>query len=297
VADERRLEDDLPELRVVAPMHRTTAARSLSRNQILILASVVIGAFLVWLFALSGVAQHRSQGLLRSRLEAQVAGEVAVPDVPAPGQPIGVMQIPALGVEQVVVEGSGATQTEQGPGHLRESVFPGESGNSVLFGRRTTYGAPFRRIGDLRAGDEIIFTSSSGRFAYQATGAGFLPNDTVDPALGASEDARLTLVTSDPEYLGRQRLVVTAVLAGTPIDPVIETPLGVDSSELGLEGDASYLLSTILAVFMLVATVRMLPRLYSKFPPRAAYLLSTPVLIAVCAYLFLNLGRLLPPVL
>src|SRR5699024_7719983 len=44
-----------------------------------------------------------------------------------------------------------------GPGHWPGTAMPGELGNVVIAGHRTSHNADFRRVDELVAGDEIIF--------------------------------------------------------------------------------------------------------------------------------------------
>ncbi len=46
---------------------------------------------------------------------------------------------------------------------------PGQPGNSAIAGHRTTYGAPFFRLDELKAGDQILVTTRQGRFRYDVT--------------------------------------------------------------------------------------------------------------------------------
>ena len=48
-------------------------------------------------------------------------------------------------LEQVVVEGTASGDLLAGPGHRRNTVLPGQVGTSAVFGRASTYGAPFAR--------------------------------------------------------------------------------------------------------------------------------------------------------
>ena len=53
-----------------------------------------------------------------------------------------------------------------GPGHLRTTPLPGAIGTSVVMGRSTTYGAPFRKITTLRPGDPITVLGAQGTVTY-----------------------------------------------------------------------------------------------------------------------------------
>src|ERR1700733_601265 len=74
---------------------------------------------------------------------------------PAVGQPIGILAIPKLGLDDVVVQGYGDAQLQGGPGHYQNTSLPGQSGNAAIAGHRTTYAAPFYDLNELVTGDPI----------------------------------------------------------------------------------------------------------------------------------------------
>jgi sortase A len=65
------------------------------------------------------------------------------------------------------VEGVGREELKKGPGHYPGSAMPGEVGNLVLAGHRTTYGAPFGRYGELEVGDEVTVERRDEVFSYR----------------------------------------------------------------------------------------------------------------------------------
>ena len=97
------------------------------------------------------------------------ADPATAPPTPAPaeGEPVGVIQIPKIGLERVIVQGVSKKDLKKGPGHYPGTPLPGQAGNSGIAGHRTTYGAPFNRIDELAPGDEITITTPQGRFLYK----------------------------------------------------------------------------------------------------------------------------------
>src|SRR5690606_38003586 len=79
-----------------------------------------------------------------------------------PGEPIARISIPAIDLDWVVVWGTDLEHLKKGPGWYPESSFFGEPGNAAIAGHRTTYGAPFNRIDELKTGDRIT-VSVDGR--------------------------------------------------------------------------------------------------------------------------------------
>ena len=69
----------------------------------------------------------------------------------------GRMQIPAIEVDSPFIEGIRINTLDYGPGHWPGTAMPGELGNVVVAGHRTSNNADFRRLDELKPGDEVIF--------------------------------------------------------------------------------------------------------------------------------------------
>jgi sortase A len=128
-----------------------------------------------------------------------------------PGRGMAIIHIPRIGLEQVVVEGVSVADLKKGPGHVPGTASPGQAGNVAISGHRTTYGAPFKRLDELEAGDEISLTTARGRFLYVVTHSKVVAPSEVS-VLDPTPDARLTLTTCHPKFSARQRLIVIAHL-------------------------------------------------------------------------------------
>lgn len=141
-----------------------------------------------------------------------VAGQEYVVE---PGSPVAVLRISAIDLQAVVVSGTSGDALRHGPGHRRDTVLPGQSGTSVLLGRKGAYGAPFRDLDLLLPGDEIAVVTGQGEHTYRVTGVR-RAGDPV-PAPLAADAGRLTLVTADgPRYLPQDLLRVDADLVSDP---------------------------------------------------------------------------------
>ncbi len=139
------------------------------------------------------------------------------------GDPVGRIDIPAIGLSKAFVEGVDRDVLRQGPGHYPGTALPGHPGNTAIAGHRTTHGAPFYHLDELAPGDEIVLTTAEGEFHYLVDGhpdddgatVGHLivtPDDV--GVLTDAGDNRLTLTACHPRYSARQRIVVTAHLVG-----------------------------------------------------------------------------------
>jgi sortase A len=74
-----------------------------------------------------------------------------------PQQYYGRIQIPKIEVDSPLLEGIRLSTLDFGPGHWPGTAMPGQLGNAVIAGHRTSHNADFRRLDELVAGDEIIF--------------------------------------------------------------------------------------------------------------------------------------------
>lgn len=148
--------------------------------------------------------------------------ELAPEDLPLPayGEAIARIKIPAIGVDKTVVEGVGLDQLKRGPGHYPETPLPGQRGNASIAGHRTTYGAPFHNLDKLAKGDRIEVTTVQGTFVYEVADTKIVGIHDVD-VLGDKGDNRLTLTACHPKYSAKQRIIVAAVLKGTPRPPIV----------------------------------------------------------------------------
>lgn len=146
-------------------------------------------------------------------------------DVPAEGQPIGIIQIPKIGLDIVVVEGTGTADLRLGPGHYPGTPLPGQPGNSAIAGHRTTYLRPFYNLNEMAKGDPIFVTTTQGRFEYDVTQAPFpvSPNDVA--VIAPTSTPELTLTTCNPRFSASQRLVIQADLRPpTTVTPTTVPP-------------------------------------------------------------------------
>lgn len=89
---------------------------------------------------------------------------------PEPVVEIGTMEIPAIGLKHRIFQGVTLNNIDQGPSHWTGSALPGEMGNTVFAGHRSTFSQPFYRINDLVPGDRVIFTVHGTRSTYRVTG-------------------------------------------------------------------------------------------------------------------------------
>lgn len=134
---------------------------------------------------------------------------------PDEGTAFGSLQIPSIDVDKVIFEGVDRATLKKGPGHMPWTPLPGQPGNAVISGHRTTYGAPFFHLDAVSTGDEIIVETALGRHVYEVRKILIVkPTDVwvTDPKRGAW----LTLTTCNPRYSARERLIIQAELVEGP---------------------------------------------------------------------------------
>jgi sortase A len=176
---------------------------------------VIILLFLGYQMFGTNFITGREQKALASDLASKWEVDTPAHVKPDLGGGVALIKIPKIGVDRVVVEGVEVEHLKKGPGHYPETAMPGQRGNMVVSGHRTTYGAPFYRLDELRVGDEIVVVDGVGSYQYRVTESKIVrPTDL--GVIAPSSDARLTLTTCHPRFSARQRLIVVATLQGAP---------------------------------------------------------------------------------
>jgi sortase A len=222
------------------PPRRSRARRFLRRlSTVMIVLGVLVLAdaitTLVWQEPLSALYAHHRQGNLRHDLDRLEHQPLASTDRAAvarlqddarrldylarafrrrvhDGQAIGRIRIPSIGVDKVVVQGTDEGALMNGPGHYPATPLPGAHGTVGIAGHRTTYGAPFRHLDGVHAGDRITVTMPYGTFAYRVERMRIVPSDALWITDRVGYD-RLVLSACHPLYSATHRIVAFARLA------------------------------------------------------------------------------------
>jgi sortase A len=125
------------------------------------------------------------------------------------GDAIARLKIPRLGLSVVVVNGTGVGDLRRGPGRHLESYMPGERELVYIAGHRTTYGAPFGNINELRAGDPISVELPYATVEYRVTGHRIVDDNDVS-VLKSPQHEELVLQACHPRFFASQRYLVYA---------------------------------------------------------------------------------------
>lgn len=151
-------------------------------------------------------------GLVSGKLGVPVAVEVTYEDTPESGTAIGVLRIPDIGLEWVVVEGVTREVLKSGAGHMPSTPMPGQLSNAVISGHRTTYGRPFFNMEQVKVGSTIEWESPvTGISTYEVREIIIVEPNAVW-VTDVRPGAWLTLTTCNPKFSARERLIVFAEL-------------------------------------------------------------------------------------
>lgn len=125
---------------------------------------------------------------------------------------IGRILIPKIGIDWPLLEGIRMTTLDKGPGHWPGTAMPGQVGNVVVAGHRTSHGAPFRNLDQLDPGDTVAFETANGVINYTVTGTQIVGPDALW-ITNPTSTATATLFACHPPGSIRQRIVVSLALS------------------------------------------------------------------------------------
>jgi sortase A len=134
-------------------------------------------------------------------------------DAKEPLQSLGHIDIPKLNVSADLFEGITLSTLDNGPGHWPGTALPGQIGNVVVAGHRTSHSKPFRNIDKLEAGDLVTFTVDGTAYNYVVTS-----HEIVDPSavhiVDQTPEPTATLFACHPPGSVAERYVVHLALQG-----------------------------------------------------------------------------------
>jgi len=125
------------------------------------------------------------------------------------GDAIGRLQIPRLGLNMIVVNGTDDGSLQKGPGRALQTFMPGEGKLVYIAGHRTTYLAPFANIDSLRRGDPVTFSLPYGVFHYRITGSVIVAADDLS-RLNSRGYEQLALQACHPRFFATHRYIAYA---------------------------------------------------------------------------------------
>jgi sortase A len=229
-------------------VQRTSTIRGFSRLERvllfcgILLVSVYIGSgFYGAVYSRSSVQEFwAAQAAAQAAVETSPQSQSSLPDfrlwsegriqkyqasrlmkVPAP---LGVIEIPSLGLQVPILEGTDDLTLDRGVGHIAGTASPGESGNVGIAGHRDGF---FRGLKDIHVGDRIDIQSQQGNSHYRVDEIQIVSPDDIS-VLEPRTKSSLTLVTCYPFYFvgsAPSRYIVHATLANVDDLKISETPV------------------------------------------------------------------------
>lgn len=305
-----------------APRHRLRRRRTVTRvpaggvappltprlqliRATLVLVSVLSFTLLLQLVVVSSIQRSAAQGRMFDRFRAELATGTAPigptdsnGEVLPMGTPVAYLEIPSIGVRQVVAEGTTPSTLFNGPGHRRDTPLPGQIGTSVVFGRRAAFGGPFREIHKLEPGDMIVVTTGQGVFEYSVLGV--RPEGTAAPAPPGLGVGRLTLVTAAGRlFLPEGVMRVDAELTtGAVVGPArLISATGLPAEERVMAGDSRTLWALALWIQALIGLSLGVVWAWHRWGRAQAWVVFLPPLMLIGLSASGEAARLLPNLL
>jgi sortase A len=186
-------------------------------GELCITAGLIVLLFVTYeLWGTGRYTQQQQDKLGRDLLNTWRATQVTHEKVRL-GSGLAMIRIPRFGSDWkfVVVEGVEQDDLRKGPGHYPGSAMPGQVGNFVVSGHRTTYSAPFNRVGELRVGDRILVDTRARQYVYQVTGRRIVTPTAIEVTAPVPlhpkdrpTEKLITLTTCHPKYSASRRMVI-----------------------------------------------------------------------------------------
>jgi sortase A len=245
-----------------------------------------IGGLAVWVigyaYALSGIQEASAQHALYAQLRTEIAQGIApIGGRIALGKPVALLRIPQAGVDDVVLEGTTSGVLELGPGLEANTPLPGQAGVSVIYGRQSLFGGPFRHLSLLSPGNVVQVTTGAGAFNYRVIDVRY-SGGRYPPAVQPGE-GRLTLITTTSlrSAIPNEFLYVDADLIGKPVVTPSGQPTEIPLNQEPMHGDDSVLFVLVLWLQLLVVVVIAAVWVGSRWAVWQTWLVAAPVVLAV----------------
>jgi sortase A len=247
--------------------------------------SVLAAWFLLYAFSLSGYQEHAAQNAMYAKLRNQLAlGVAPLGGNIKPGTPVAVLRVPQAGIDDVVADGTTSGILERGPGLRADAPLPGQPGVSIIYGRGTLFGGPFRHLSALRPGQLLEVTTGQGTFHYRVLDVRY-PHDPLPPTLPAGK-SRLTLITTVGggwRSLGvpNQFLYVDASLIGSAKPAPAGMPTAIPASERPMHGDPAALIPLVFWLQALLLGVLAVIWVRSRWSLWMTWLVGAPAILGL----------------
>lgn len=281
-----------------------TPGRKFGRSAFQMIA-VIVFAFLLNITVLSHLQHAVAQHLLFMELRDQLTeGTLPVSEgdlddvLLRDGAPVALLEIPQIGVHEVIVEGSDSATLMDGPGHRRDTVLPGQAGVSVVLGREAAYGGPFSRIQELPPGAEFTVITGQGEQTFRVIGVRYA-GDPTPPAITAGQSRLVLQSARPPAYIPSAIVYLDAELIGDVQDRGARqtTWASLPEEDLPLAGDTSSLWALVFALQFLVAVELVALYVTPRIGRRKAWIVFAPLSIIGGLWVATQIALVLPNLL
>jgi sortase A len=247
--------------------------------------SILAAWFVLYAFTLSGFQEHSAQRALYAAMRSELAQAIApIGGTIAPGAPVAILRIPQAGVNDVVLEGTTSGILEKGPGLEADTPLPGQAGVSVIYGRQTMFGGPFRHLSALQPGDIMQVTTGQGTFSFRVIDVRY-PGDPYPqpPAPGTGRIVLVTTTGSGWRSAGtpNEYLYVDAALIGKTVASPAGMPTAIPASQKPMHGDTSVLMPLVLWLQLFLLIGLALAWVRARWGGWQTWLIGAPILFAV----------------
>jgi sortase A len=159
-----------------------------------------------------GAAPNEAEIPANLRPLVQSLSQVPLP-TPGPEQARAIF-IPALWNDPApVVQGDGWEQLKKGVAQHVGTANPGDKGNMVVSAHNDIFGELFRRLDQLKPGDEVLISTATRQWEYRVTGVQIVEPTDVS-VMAPTVRPTLTMISCYPYLVDNQRIVVFAELTG-----------------------------------------------------------------------------------
>lgn len=272
--------------------------------------SLLVFAALIMAFCLNVlVVSHVQHVVAQQQLSDEYRSELAAGTAPvsegdfngallADGAPVAIIDIPQIGVHEVVLEGSTADVLKSGPGHRRDTVLPGQRGVSLLFGRAAAFGGPFGSIAQLSPGDKFTVLTGQGEQQFSVIGLRYAGEPS--PALPTANQSRLVLVSARGALYSPSGVAYVDAQLTSSVQPAgtRQTTTGsLSPNALAMSSDFSTLWALVFALQFLILAEIAAVWAHRKVGPRKAWVVFAPITIVAVLFVANQLTILLPNLL
>jgi sortase A len=269
------------------------------------LVAVVVVGFVLQVVLISALQHAVWQQVAGDTFREQLAEGVAPvsegdisDNLLAEGAPVAVIEAPAIGLYEIVGEGTTPGALMQGPGHRRDTVLPGQAGTSLIYGRAAAYGGPFSKLQQLTAGDEIVVTTGQGRQVFEVLGMRYAGETA--PALPGTDESRMILVSARglpfmPEGAVYVDAELTSDVQATGARQTTYNTLPASAKQFGVDTSTVWLL--VFALQFVIAAELILLWVLPRAGARRSWVVFAPIMVLGGLWVSVQLTLLLPNLL